>query len=46
MGWDPVGALEEDWFPIDTKIEAETRGPSDRLLDKIHCAEVHLQSGE
>lgn len=43
--WDPVGAFEENRFPVDAEIKAQARRPGDRLLDKFHAAEVNLQDG-
>lgn len=43
VGWDPVGAFEEDWFPIDAEIKAQAWRAGDWLLDKFHCAKKYLQ---
>lgn len=43
VGWDPVGAFEENWFPIDAEIKAQSWRADNWLLDKFYCAKIHLQ---
>lgn len=43
VGWDPVGAFEENWFPVDAEIKAQSWRPDNWLLDKFYCAKIHLQ---
>lgn len=43
VGGDPVGAFEENWFPIDAEIKAQSWRPDNWLLDKFYCAKIHLQ---
>lgn len=43
VDWDPVGAFEENWFPVDTEIKAQARGSNNWLLDELHGAKIHLR---
>lgn len=41
--WDPIGAFEENCFPVDAEIKAQSGRPDKWLLDKFNCAKIHLQ---
>lgn len=43
VGWDPVGAFEENWFPVDFEIKAQPWRSDNWLLEKFYCAKIHLQ---